>query len=43
MSRADVLVDAGWAEAHLDDPKVVFVEVGDDVSFWFHTAARVSG
>jgi thiosulfate/3-mercaptopyruvate sulfurtransferase len=32
MSRADVLVDAGWAEAHLDDPKVVFVEVDEDVS-----------
>ena len=28
MSRADVLVDADWAEAHLDDPKIVFVEVG---------------
>ena len=27
MSRADVLVDADWAEAHLDDPKIVFVEV----------------
>jgi thiosulfate/3-mercaptopyruvate sulfurtransferase len=32
MSRADVLVDANWAEAHLDDPKVVFVEVDEDVS-----------
>jgi thiosulfate/3-mercaptopyruvate sulfurtransferase len=32
MSRADVLVDADWAEAHLDDPKVVFVEVDEDVS-----------
>jgi thiosulfate/3-mercaptopyruvate sulfurtransferase len=32
MSRADVLVDAEWAEAHLDDSKVVFVEVDEDVS-----------
>ena len=32
MSRSDVLVDADWAEAHLDDPKVVFVEVDEDVS-----------
>jgi thiosulfate/3-mercaptopyruvate sulfurtransferase len=32
MSREDVLVDADWAEAHLDDPKVVFVEVDEDVS-----------
>jgi thiosulfate/3-mercaptopyruvate sulfurtransferase len=32
MSRADVLVDADWAEAHLEDPKVVFVEVDEDVS-----------
>jgi len=32
MSRADVLVDADWAEAHLSDPNVVFVEVDEDVS-----------
>ena len=32
MSRSDVLVDADWAEAHLDDPKIVFVEVDEDVS-----------
>ena len=32
MSRADVFVDAEWAEAHLDDPKIVFVEVDEDVS-----------
>ncbi len=32
MSRADVLVDADWAEAHLDDPTIVFVEVDEDVS-----------
>ena len=30
MSRADVLVDADWAEAHLDDPKIVLVEVDED-------------
>ena len=32
MSRDTVLVDADWAEAHLEDPKVVFVEVDEDVS-----------
>jgi thiosulfate/3-mercaptopyruvate sulfurtransferase len=32
MSRADALVDADWAESHLDDPKVVLVEVDEDVS-----------
>ena len=32
MSRADVLVDVDWAEAHFDDPKIVFVEVDEDVS-----------
>jgi thiosulfate/3-mercaptopyruvate sulfurtransferase len=32
MSRADVLVDADWVEAHLDDPKIVLVEVDEDVS-----------
>jgi thiosulfate/3-mercaptopyruvate sulfurtransferase len=32
MSRSDVLVDADWAEAHLDDPDIVFVEVDEDVS-----------
>jgi thiosulfate/3-mercaptopyruvate sulfurtransferase len=32
MSRADVLVDADWAEAHISDPQVVFVEVDEDVS-----------
>src|SRR3954466_1238283 len=32
MSRADVLVDANWAESHLDDQNVVFVEVDEDVS-----------
>ena len=32
MSRNDVLVDADWVQAHLDDPKVVLVEVDEDTS-----------
>ncbi|MBW8485250.1 sulfurtransferase [Actinomadura parmotrematis] len=32
MSRTDVLVDAAWAEAHIDDPGLVLVEVDEDVS-----------
>jgi thiosulfate/3-mercaptopyruvate sulfurtransferase len=32
MSRSDVLVDADWVEAHLNDPKVVLVEVDEDTS-----------
>lgn len=32
MSRADVLVDADWAESHLDDPNVVFAEVDEDTT-----------
>ncbi|MFL6288053.1 MAG: sulfurtransferase [Actinomycetes bacterium] len=32
MSRNDVLVDAAWVEAHLDDPSVVLVEVDEDTS-----------
>ena len=32
MSRTDVLVDADWVEVHLDDPKVVLVEVDEDTS-----------
>jgi thiosulfate/3-mercaptopyruvate sulfurtransferase len=32
MSRTDVLVDADWVEAHLDDPKVVLVEVDEDTT-----------
>jgi thiosulfate/3-mercaptopyruvate sulfurtransferase len=32
MSRSDVLVDAEWVEAHLDDPTVVVVEVDEDTS-----------
>ncbi|MCQ4084024.1 sulfurtransferase [Streptomyces sp. RB6PN25] len=30
MSRSEVLVDADWVQAHLDDPKVVVVEVDED-------------
>ncbi len=32
MSRSDVLVDAAWVEAHLDDANVVLVEVDEDTS-----------
>lgn len=32
MSRAEALVDTGWAEAHLQDPGVVFVEVDEDTT-----------
>jgi len=32
MSRADVLVDADWVQAHLDDPGVVLVEVDEDTT-----------
>ncbi len=32
MSRTDVLVDADWVEAHLDDPAVVLVEVDEDTT-----------
>ncbi|MEN3358431.1 MAG: thiosulfate/3-mercaptopyruvate sulfurtransferase [Mycobacteriales bacterium] len=32
MSRADVLVSAEWAEQHLGQPGIVFVEVDEDVS-----------
>jgi len=32
MIRSDVLVDADWAEAHLDDPGVVLVEVDEDTT-----------
>ncbi|WP_250286447.1 MULTISPECIES: sulfurtransferase [unclassified Frankia] len=32
MSRANALVDAAWVDAHLSDPKVVLVEVDEDVS-----------
>ncbi|MEO3753438.1 sulfurtransferase [Streptomyces sp. B6B3] len=32
MSRSDVLVDADWVQDHLDDDKVVLVEVDEDTS-----------
>src|SRR3954451_10617775 len=32
MARTDVLVDAEWVEQHLDDPKVVLVEVDEDTA-----------
>ncbi len=32
MSRSDVLVDADWVSSHLDDPKIVLVEVDEDTS-----------
>jgi thiosulfate/3-mercaptopyruvate sulfurtransferase len=32
MSRSDVLVDADWVEQHLDDPKIVLVEVDEDTA-----------
>jgi thiosulfate/3-mercaptopyruvate sulfurtransferase len=32
MSRETVLVDADWAEQHLDDPAIVFVEVDEDTT-----------
>jgi thiosulfate/3-mercaptopyruvate sulfurtransferase len=32
MSRADVLVDADWLQAHLRDPGVVLVEVDEDTT-----------
>jgi thiosulfate/3-mercaptopyruvate sulfurtransferase len=32
MARSDVLVDADWVEAHLDDDKVVLVEVDEDTA-----------
>ncbi|CAN5591408.1 sulfurtransferase [soil metagenome] len=32
MSRTDVLVDADWVEDHLDDPRVVLVEVDEDTT-----------
>ncbi|WP_329456585.1 sulfurtransferase [Streptomyces sp. NBC_01497] len=32
MSRTDALVDADWVESHLDDAKIVIVEVDEDTS-----------
>jgi thiosulfate/3-mercaptopyruvate sulfurtransferase len=45
MSRTDVLVDADWVEARLDDPKVVLVEVDEDTAAYdrnhIRTAVRI--
>jgi thiosulfate/3-mercaptopyruvate sulfurtransferase len=45
MSRTDVLVDADWVEAHLDDPNVVLVEVDEDTAAYeknhIRTAVRI--
>jgi thiosulfate/3-mercaptopyruvate sulfurtransferase len=45
MSRNDVLVDADWVQAHLDDPKVVLVEVDEDTAAYdknhIRTAIRI--
>ena len=32
MSRNDVLVTTDWAEQHLGEPGIVFVEVDEDVT-----------
>ena len=32
MSRSDVLVDADWVEANLDNPSIAIVEVDEDTS-----------
>ena len=32
MARNEVLVDTEWAVAHIDDPKIVFVEVDEDTA-----------
>jgi thiosulfate/3-mercaptopyruvate sulfurtransferase len=32
MSRPEVLVDAAWVDAHLDDPNIVFIEVDEDTA-----------
>src|SRR3954449_6484240 len=32
MARTHVLVDAEWVEQHLDDPRVVLVEVDEDTA-----------
>jgi len=40
MSRSDVLVDADWAEAHINDPGVVIVEVDEDTSAYDKAISR---
>lgn len=32
MSRHDVLVDAAWVEARIDDPSIVLIEVDEDIT-----------
>jgi len=45
MSRETALVDADWVEAHLNDPKVVLVEVDEDTGAYdknhIRTAVRI--
>ncbi len=41
MSRAEVLLDADWVEAHLSDPSVVLVECDEDVSAY--DAGHIAG
>jgi thiosulfate/3-mercaptopyruvate sulfurtransferase len=45
MSRTDVLVNAAWVEAHLDDDNVVLVEVDEDTTAYdtnhIRTAIRI--
>lgn len=40
MSRSTVLVDADWAQAHLDDPTVVFIEVDEDAEAYSRSHIR---
>jgi thiosulfate/3-mercaptopyruvate sulfurtransferase len=40
MSRTAVLVDADWAESHLDDPSVVFIEVDEDAQAYTRNHIR---
>ncbi|MFN3600479.1 MAG: sulfurtransferase [Dietzia sp.] len=42
MSRDDVLVSTRWAESHLDDDSVVFLEVDEDVAA-YHTDGHIPG
>ena len=47
MSRTDSLVDADWVVAHIDDPKVVLVEVDEDTAAYeinhIRNAVRAAG
>ena len=40
MSRTAVLVDADWAESHLNDPSVVFIEVDEDTQAYTRNHIR---